>query len=65
MITDPKKMPELMNLERRVQRLYGLGRISIEQHNVALILVKELRDVLHPNKEEANASVKEAPQTRS
>ena len=36
---------ELQDIEKRVRRLYGMNRINVVQHNVAIHYVKQLRRV--------------------
>lgn len=49
MIRNPKDMPEIQKMRKRILRLYGMGRISAEQHNAALADLKSLESNLAVN----------------
>lgn len=36
------KAQEVMKLRNRVRRLYGMGRLTMEQHNVGMMLLNAL-----------------------
>lgn len=46
MITDPSRMPEIQKLKNRVLRLYGMNKITMDQHVNALQLLEMLVDTL-------------------
>lgn len=54
MIRNPKDMPEIQKLRKRIMRLYGMSRISAEQHNQALAELTALEETLKVRPNETN-----------
>ncbi len=46
MISDPREMSEVTKLINRVKRLYGMQRLTLDEHNEALNLIEQFCVVL-------------------